>query len=210
MNVRSSFTFEIPAKIFSTPCPEENGERDSKEKQHVSIMASFVTAFREMYSTNQKETKDQSNSRFFVIYSPKSLVGPANKLPYQGGRKWESIESKMGFKHAQQFCFIGNHAQCPTCPLWALVFEGQKEESLFFWWQRSSSSNSEAPSAPQVFLLHFSSFVNCVTFQLQRKKCHHPIHTYCEELKSRLFRFGTIFSHWAWFILEYYYKSLHD
>ena len=41
-------------------------------------MASFVTAFLEMYSTNQKETKDQSNSRFFVIFAQK--FGP-NKLP---------------------------------------------------------------------------------------------------------------------------------
>ena len=44
----------------------------------MSIMASFVTAFLEMYSTNQKETKDQSNSRFFVIFAQK--FGP-NKLP---------------------------------------------------------------------------------------------------------------------------------
>ena len=115
----------------------------------------------------------------------------------------------MGLKHAQ-YCFIAmGHAQC--VPLYELWFWRTKKgvSSSFFWWQKrrlySNSSNSEksAPSA-QVFLLHFSSFVNCVTFQLQRKKCHHPIHTYCEELKSRLFRFGTIFSHWAWFI-----KSIH-
>ena len=117
------------------------------------------------------------------------------------GGKWESIEFIMGLKHAQ-YCFIAiGHAQC--VPLYELWFWRTKKgvSSSFFWWQKRrlySSSNSEksAPSA-QVFLLHFSSFVNCVTFQLQRKKCHHPIHTYCEELKSRLFRFGTIFSHWA-------------
>ena len=86
---------------------------------------------------NKSKGNKGSKQQQVLCYIFAQKFGWPEQTTYQGG-KWESIESKMGFKHAQQFCFIGHHAQCPTCPLWALVFEGQKKRSPSFFDDRGA------------------------------------------------------------------------